>query len=262
MGITDKGMQATPIKVDLWLTESFGKGNGALLGRITPAGARAFYYRYAGTTSQVRLPIGPFNAKGDAAASFTVAQARARALQWSVLRRDQGIKDLREHFAQADVDRQHADDRERQRNVDALRQFAEVAQAAELAQQRRLTVHQLFDRWRATDLQPALRADGTRNGRKDGGLFVFQQFTRHVFPLIGATAIEDLRKADLLAVIDAQMGKSRTAAMLLGDLKQMMSFALDRDLVATDPLASVKKARIVGTPVERDRVLRDRKSVV
>lgn len=248
-------MQATPTGGDQWLTESFGRGNGALLGRITPAGSRAFYYRYSGTGGQVRLPIGPFNQKGDGAASFTVAQARAKALQWSVLRRDNGIADLREYFIQSDADRAQALEIERRRVGDEQREREAAAHAAEAAMARRLTVRQAFDRWRETDLQPGTRADGKRTGRKDGGQFVLEQFTRHVFPLIGAVALEEVTKADLLAVIDAQRGKTRTAAMLLGDLKQMLAFALDRGLINADPLATVKKARIVGTPVERNRVL-------
>lgn len=257
MSITDRGMQATPTRGDQWLTESFGRGNGALLGRVTPAGSRAFYYRYAGTGGQVRLPIGPFDRKGDGVASFTVAQARVKALQWSVLRRDNGIADLREHFIQSDVDRVQALEIERRRMGDEQREREAAAQAAEAALARRLTVRQAFDRWRETDLQPGTRADGTRTGRKDGGQFVFEQFTRHVFPLIGAMALEEVTKADLLAVIDAQKGKTRTAAMLLGDMKQMLAFALDRGLIVADPLATVKKARIVGRPVERNRVLND-----
>jgi len=250
MGITDKGMQARPTETDQWLTESFGRGNGALLGRISPAGLRAFYYRYAGTGGQVRLPIGPFDSKGDGDVAYTVAQARAKALQWSVLRRDTGIADLREHFTQSNADRLQALEIERQRIADEQRE-------REAALARRLTVRQVFDRWRETDLKPGTRADGTRTGRKDGGQFVFEQFTRHVFPLIGSMPLETVRKADLLAVIDAQKGKTRTAAMLLGDLKQMLAFALDRGLIEVDPLATVKKARIVGTPVERSRVLSD-----
>ena len=113
--INDKSMQATPTDSDQWLTEPFGKGNGALLGRISPAGARVFYYRYAGTTGQVRLPIGPYGPKGDGKSSYTVAQARARASQWSAIRRDNGIVDLREHFAQVDADRVAAEMAERER---------------------------------------------------------------------------------------------------------------------------------------------------
>ena len=59
--ITDKAMQANATADEQWLTESFGRGAGALLGRITPTGSRFFYFRYASTKGQVRLPIGPFH---------------------------------------------------------------------------------------------------------------------------------------------------------------------------------------------------------
>jgi integrase len=259
VSITDMGMQATPNDGDQWLTESFGKGNGALLGRITPAGSRAFYYRYAGTGGQVRLPIGQFNKKGNGAASFTVAQARAKALQWSVLRRDNGIADLREYFAQLDADRLHAQEIERRRLTDEEQQRLKAAEAAQIAELRRLTFRQVFDEWRDADLQPRIRADGKRSGRVDGGLYVFEQFTRHVFPHLGSTALEDVRKADLLALLDTQKsaGKMRTANVLLTDLKQMLDFALEREIIDRNPLATVKKSKVGGPSVERERVLSD-----
>ena len=259
MGITDKGMQASAAAADVWLTESFGRGNGALLGRITPAGARAFYYRYAGSNGQVRLPIGSFNAKGDAAATFTVAQARAKALQWSVLRRDQGIVDLREHFAQADADATLAAAIHRQRLAEEERALFESKLAAGAAKARRLSVRRAFDDWRKADLQPRLRADGKRTGRVDGGQYVCDQFTRHIFPAIGDSALEDVTKADLLALLDAQKaaGKMRTANVLLADLKQMLDFALERELISLNPLATVKKSKVGGPSVERDRALSD-----
>ena len=259
MGITGKGMQAKPIAIDLWLTESFGKGNGTLLGRITPADSRVFYFRYAGSKGQVRLPIGPYNPKGDATASFTVSQARAQALQWSALRRNQGIVDLREHFTQAEADLAQEQALERQRIADDQRLHDEAAQASALAQQRRLTVRQLFDRWRATDLQPALRADGKRTGRVDGGLYVYEQFSRHVFPSVGSIALPDLHKSDLLALLDTQKaaGKNRTANVLLAELKQMLDFAQERELMPFNPLASVKRRKVGGPSVKRTRFLTD-----
>lgn len=259
MTIKDLNMQATPTDGDQWLTESFGKGNGALLGRITKAGSRAFYYRYASSAGQVRLPIGPFNSKGDCAASFTVSQARAKALQWSVLRRDKHVTDLREYLVQLGADRLLATEVERQRLADEQRELAEAAQAAELAEQRRVTFRQVFDDWRAADLQPRIRADGKRTGRVDGGQYVFEQFTRHVFPTVGDVALEDVRKADLLALFDAQKsaGKMRTANVLLADVKQMMDFALEREIIDRNPLATVKKSKVGGPSVERDRVLAD-----
>lgn len=189
--------------------------------------------------------IGPYNPRGDGKGSFTVQQARDKAREWSALYRS-GIKDLRAHFAQLAEDQRSAE------QADRL-----ATEQATAARMRRITVRTLFARWRATELQPQLRADGKRSGRKDGGQYVQEQFERHVFPAIGDTPVEDLRKAELLAIIDTQKagGKLRTASVLLGDLRQMLSYAMDREHIVVDPLANVKKARIVGTHVERDRVL-------
>ena len=78
-----------------------------------------------------------------------------------------------------------------------------------------------------------------------------------MFPSIGTTPVDELRRADLMAIIDAQKAgdKQRTASMLFSDLKQMFSFALDREYVTSDPMATAKKARIVGAATERDRAL-------
>jgi integrase len=148
---------------------------------------------------------------------------------------------------------------ERQRLASERRKRREEEAAAEREQQLRLSVRQLFDLWVSTQLQPRIRADGRRTGRKDGGKFVRDQFERHVFPMIGSKSAADLRKADLLAVLDAQTsaGKMRTANVLLADLKQMCDFAADRELIASNPLSNTKKAKIGGASVERSRALSD-----
>jgi len=255
--ITDKAMQGNATADEQWLTESFGRGAGALLGRITPTGSRFFYFRYAGTTRQVRLPIGPFHPKGDGHAKFTVGQARVQAMTWVALRREEKVADLREFLAQAEADRQQAADSDRKRAAEDQRQLEASALAAESERERRKTVRQVFAQWRATELQPRIRADGKRVGRKDGGQYVLEQFTRHVFPLVGDMALEDVRKADLFQVLDAQTtsGKARTANVLLADLKQMLDFALDRELITVNPLATIKKAKVGGNDVQRERVL-------
>ncbi len=137
------------------------------------------------------------------------------------------------------------------------RRRAEIANAANLERQRRLTVRELFERWTSTQLQPRIRADGKRIGRKDGGQYVREQFERHVFSRIGDLAVAEVRKAELLALLDVQTaaGKMRTANVLLGDLKQMLDFAFERDLIVANPLAATKKAKIGGASVERERVL-------
>lgn len=160
--------------------------------------------------------------------------------------------------AAADVAQAIATERQRQLAIEQEQREREAAaREAALVASRRMTLRQLFDRWCSTELQPVMRADGKRTGRKDAGAYVRAQFERHVFPALGNVAVGDLRKADLLALIDAQKAKGqlRTAAVLLSDLRQMMAFALDRELIDADPLATVKKARIVGVAVERDRVL-------
>ena len=255
--ITDKAMHAKPGERDVWLIEDGARGAGRLVGRITPSGGRSFYFRYTTPNGdRVRLPIGVFDSRGDGRATFTVEQARDKARELSTLYRT-GAKDLREHFVREAEEARLTEEAARQAEEAARQAEAQAARTEAEARERRLTVRKLFDRWRATELQPTTRADGKRAGRKDGGAYVLKQFERHVFPGIGAMAAADVRKADLLALVDAQKakGQMRTAAVLLSDLRQMLAFALDRDLIDADPLASVKKSRIVGTAVERDRTL-------
>lgn len=143
---------------------------------------------------------------------------------------------------------------ERRRRVEADR---DALATAKLAAARRLTIRALFDRWAATDLAPRIGADGSRLGRKDGGDYTRAQFERRVFPVLGDRAAEDVSRSDLLTVLDAAKleGKLRTANVLLTDLKQMFRFALTRDLVPRNPLDTVTRRDVGGTPVERDRSL-------
>lgn len=130
-------------------------------------------------------------------------------------------------------------------------------EAQRLATQRRVTVRALFERWSAVDLAPRLAADGRRLGRKDGGSFTRAQFERRVFSRLGHLAADDVKRGDVLALLDNAKaeGKLRTANVLLSDLKQMFRFALARDIVQRNPLDTVSKRDVGGPSVERDRVL-------
>lgn len=143
---------------------------------------------------------------------------------------------------------------ERRRQIRA-REQADAQQR--LAHERRITVRTLFDRWAATELQPRVLADGTRLGRKDAGAFTKAQFERRVFPKVGDVPVEEVKRSDLLAILDSAKaeGKLRTANVLLSDLKQMFRFALMRDLVVRNPLDTVGKREVGGPSVERDRAL-------
>jgi integrase len=94
-----------------------------------------------------------------------------------------------------------------------------------------------------------------RLGRKDAGAYTLAQFERRIFPQLGDVTAEDVRRGDLLALLDAVKaeGKLRTANVLLTDLKQMFRFALARDLSQRNPLDTVTKRDVGGTPAERER---------
>lgn len=255
MAITDRAMRGTATAKDLWLIESFERGAGSFVGRITPRGERLFYFRYTDPAGQrPRLPLGAYDAKGKG--GLTVEQARAKARELSALHRA-GARDLRAHLAsEAEAAQQRAEvERIRaQAERDALEQ---KAQQAELERERRISVRALFDRWVSVALTPHSRADGSRTGRKDGGKAVRGQFEHWVFPDLGDQAAEDVGKADLMAIIDAAKaeGKLRTANMLLSNLKQMFRFAAARDIVRRNPLESVTKKDAGGQEVDRTRVL-------
>ena len=255
--ISDRAMKRAPGERDQWLIEAGARGAGRLVGRITPAGERRFYYRYTDSRgNRVRLLIGAYDPRGDGSAAFTVKQARGRAMEWQALH-GAGARDLREHFAreQDDVERARADARRAAES--ARRQADENARADELAQQRRLTIRQLFERWAATELAPHFGGDGKRIGRKDGGQYVREQFERRVFPGLGDVAVVDVRKADVLAILDSAKaeGKLRTANMLLADLKQMFRFAAEREIIEHSPIELIQKKKIGGKDTKRDRVL-------
>lgn len=144
----------------------------------------------------------------------------------------------------------------------AKREIEERGQAEETTRRdaaRRISVEQLFDRWAATDLMPHIGGDGKRIGRKDGGQYVREQFVRRVFPVMGNLPVAEVRKADVLAILDGVKaeGKLRTANVLLADLKQMFRFAVERELIEHSPIELVQKRKIGGKDVKRDRVLSD-----
>ena len=247
MQITDKGMNANPTDADQWLIESLGRGAGAFIGRITPTGTRSFYFRYTDPDrNQVRLLIDRYDKSGNSGA--TVAKARKLAGEWSELYKGAGestpgIRDLRGHFKLIEADKlaaqQEASDLAARRQNEAN----EAADRAALNKQRRLTIRQVFDRWAATELAPHIGGDGKRIGRKDGGQYVRDQFERRVFASLGDIAVIDVRKADVLAILDGVKaeGKLRTANMLLADLKQMFRFAAEREIIEHSPIELVSK---------------------
>lgn len=139
------------------------------------------------------------------------------------------------------------------------RQRAE-AQASEDAKRRAVTLRQVFTQWRETALRPRTRADGKRIGRKDGGRYVAEQFERHVFPALADVPIKNIRKPDVFAILDAltSTDKLRTANVILSDLKQLFRFAAEREIIEASPIETIKKERVGGADVERERTLSEK----
>ncbi len=111
----------------------------------------------------------------------------------------------------------------------------------------RIKVTDLFERWASVEL---IR-------RKDGGKEIRRMFAKDVLPVIGDLAVEDVRKGHVTAVTDALLarGVTRMAKMIFSLVRQMFRFAVDRDIIEADPTAAIRKAKIGGKDVERDRVL-------
>ncbi len=154
------------------------------------------------------------------------------------------------------ADQRRADRIDAQAQVEAV--IAEAGRVkAELEQ--RLTVRGLFDHWKRVALTPQTLADGSRTGRKDGGDYVEQAFQRRIFPKLGQVPAVDVRRADILAILDETKasGKVRVANMLLTDLSQMFKFASQRELVPKNPLDGIRRADIGGRETERERALNE-----
>jgi len=249
MAITDKAMQSKATDKDQWFSDDWGRGDGRFLGRVTPKGRSCFYFRYTlPDGGRDTLPIGDYSKDGKG--GITLADARAIALDWSKLYKGDAKKNLREHFARVEAEAKRAEQ-------EAREQAEAVQRAADLERERRITVRKLFDRWCLVDLKPHLKADGKRAGRKDGGQYSREQFERHIFPSIGNVAAADVRKTDVMTILDSlkSAGKLRTCNVLLADMKQMFAFALGRDLIERNPLDTVTKRQAGGTDSLRERVL-------
>lgn len=239
--ITDKQMQSKPTDKDQWLTEDGPRGHGRFMARITKGGDRLFYFRYTGSDgSRVTLPLGAYDAAGKA--GLTLSQGRKQAGELSKLYQS-GILDLREHL-EAERKLEEAQRLAEQARLEAEQAAQERAAAAVAARQ---SVRDLFERWASVDL---IR-------RRDGGKEIRRMFEKDVLPIIGALAVEDVRKGHITGVTDALLarGVPRMAKLIFSLMRQMFRFAVDRDIIEGDPSAAIRKAKIGGKDVERDRVL-------
>jgi len=112
----------------------------------------------------------------------------------------------------------------------------------------RVTVRDLFSRWRDTDLI----------NRKDVKEVV-RMFEKDVLPILGCLFVEDVRKGHITQVTDLlkQRGVNHLARNILKLMRQMFRFAVDRDIIEFDPTASLSVTKTTTKPTERDRILNE-----
>lgn len=202
-------------------------GEGLQL-RVAPDGKKTWLVRYVvdGKERQYTLSK-PY---GDEAGMLGLEAARDEARAIRALARD-GID-----YQQKLIDERAAEELDRQREREQRE-----------AQERRLTVRKLFERWAEIEL----------TGRKDNGAETKRGLEKDVLRAIGERYAEDIKRADIMAVLDAVKARKadRLANRLLAEMRQMFGFALVREIVTADPTAGIKKKDVGGKDEERDRVL-------
>ena len=218
--LTDKFIKATKGtgKDQFW-----GDGAGLYL-RVSPTGSRVWVYRYKDSTGKTHwLDIGAYP-------STSLSEARAHAAALKVKRRN-GIDPTVERASNQ-----------------AEKLAIEAAKTSKITEMNaRMTVHSLFDRWMSLEISK----------RKDKGAETCRMFNKDILPSLGGMAVADVKKLDIAKIIDivqSRGGEGRMAAMTLAGMRQMFRFAVERDVIESEPTATIRKSRI-HKAVERDRVL-------
>lgn len=242
--ITDRQMTAKPGNSNKWLSEVAIWGHGSLVARITPSGERLFYFRYLNSAGErITYPIGTYSREGREG-TMTLAEAGQRAKELAGLHKA-GTRNIREYFESEEASRIAVRDAELAR-LAAEKATIEAQQAHQAA---RKSVKELFEHWARVDLI----------NRKDKGAEVRRMFEKDVLPFLGKIAVEDVKKGHITEVTDTMLarGVNRAAKIAFSLMRQMFRFAVDRDLIEYDPTASIRKSKIGGKDIERDRVLSD-----
>jgi integrase len=135
---------------------------------------------------------------------------------------------------------------EKKLEIERQRALQLAEQQALLAQQNLIKVNNLFERWVQTDLQK----------RKDLSE-IKRMFHKDVLPILGELMVADVKKSHIMQVIDALKKRdvAHLARNLLKLIRQMFRFAVDREIIESDPTARLIITKITTTPTERDRIL-------
>lgn len=142
-----------------------------------------------------------------------------------------------------------------EKRIERLTKQADQAESASVAQSRidivealkaRVTVQALFEAWEKRGLKK----------RKDKGAEVRRSFEKDLLPALGAVAAEDVTKSMIVGVLDnvVERGAPIVARNLLGDIRQMFGYAIEREILEHDPTSRLKRDSF-GKKVERERTL-------
>lgn len=126
------------------------------------------------------------------------------------------------------------------------RDAAKLKVVEKATKQARLTLLELFENWEKREL--------TR--RKDKGAEVRRSFEKDVLPVLGDVHVEDVTRAMVVSVLDTvvERGAPIIARNLMGDIRQMFGYAIEREIVEKDPTSRLKRDNF-GKKVERERTL-------
>jgi hypothetical protein len=186
-------------------------------------------------------------AKKDGGAVSFMLSYRIEGKQRQITLKAKGLKEARkERDVYKELVKQGKDPSiERTLQIERIRQQQIDEQAALAKLQARITVNDLFIRWRDTDLI----------NRKDKAEIV-RMFNKDVLPTLGSLFVEDVRKGHITQVIDQLLvrGVVHLARNILKLMRQMFRFAVDRDVIEFDPTASLGITKTTTKPTERDRM--------
>lgn len=120
---------------------------------------------------------------------------------------------------------------------------------AERAERREATVADVVERYCKQHVA------GLKSGKA-----VRRYFERDLIPVLGKRKLTDVRRADIIALVEKKASETpRAGALLLTHIKGLFAWAVDRELLEANPAAGIKAAKVnkAMKPRQRARVLDD-----
>lgn len=85
------------------------------------------------------------------------------------------------------------------------------------------------------------------------GADVHRSMVRDAVPVLGGMKMKDIRRRDIIRLIESRADKPRAAGLLLSHIKAMTGWAADREMIDIDPAAGVRGSRIHADIRQRAR---------